>query len=109
MVPVPGLAPGPPALEEPRSVLMLHGHKVDSCVGLAPTNDRVAAGRFGFFSLQEEMVRRPGNAPGWGDARLFSHRCIALYKSAPVATEGTVAKVVRLEGFAPSRTNGTSF
>ena len=33
---------------------------------------------------------------------------IALY-SAPVATEGTVAKVVRLEGFAPSRTNGTSF
>ena len=27
---------------------------MDSCVGLAPTNDRVAAGRFGFFSLQEE-------------------------------------------------------
>jgi hypothetical protein len=33
--------------------------KVDSCVGLAPTNDRVAAGRFGFFSLQEE------NAAPW--------------------------------------------
>ena len=71
MAPSPELSSGPPALEEPRSVLSYEGIKVDSCVGLAPTNDRVAAGRFGFFSLQEEMVRRPGNAPGWSDARLF--------------------------------------
>ena len=27
---------------------------MDSCVGLAPTNDRVAAGRFDFFGLHEK-------------------------------------------------------
>jgi hypothetical protein len=35
------------------------GVKVDSCVGLAPTDDQVAAGRFGFFSVQEN------GAPSW--------------------------------------------
>jgi hypothetical protein len=31
---------------------------------------------------------------------------IALYKSAPVAAEGTAAKMVRMEGVAPSRHDG---
>ncbi len=38
-------------------ILLSYGSvKVDSCVGLAPTNDRVATGRFDFFSLQEESA-----------------------------------------------------
>ena len=56
VAPPPGLPPGSPALEVRRSLsIELRGRlKVDSRVGLAPTNDRFAAGRFGFFSLREE-------------------------------------------------------
>jgi hypothetical protein len=123
----------------------LRGHKVDSCVGLAPTNDRLQPAAsaslayrrvwcgalvtlqvgvmldcfyrqprlFTELSPQDWLqgrdsnLRMPGYEPGdlgllstlrslkWSH-RSDSHRCIALYKSAPVATEGSVAKVVRL-------------
>jgi hypothetical protein len=67
---------------------------VDSCVGLAPTNDRVAAGRFGFFSLQEK----------WCGALVTlqaGHKGRQIYRLPQLFTDLTPRKLAG-EGFEPS-------